>query len=158
MTIDQLAASSDFQLFMDEVLRKHACRSVEKFLADYKAVDKSQIYTILAVIQAKGLFGLRNLIEKQKPKKNKNEKFWEFMSDLVLNSHKEEHSFRSVIKEELNQRRLFQDEDDLDDKLLKKQAVKANKALLNNVIDQVLLIYFEHLTCHYFYQVSLNQE
>ena len=70
MTIDQLAASSDFQLFMDEVLRKHACRSVENFLADYKAVDKSQIYTILAVIQAKGLFGLRNLIEKQKLKKN----------------------------------------------------------------------------------------
>lgn len=158
MMINQLAASSGFQLFMDEVLRKHACRSVEKFLDDYKAVDKSQIYTILAVIQAKGLFELRNLIEKQKQKKNKNEKFWEFMFDLVLNPHKKEHSFRSVIKEELNRRRVFQNEDDLDDKLLKKQAVKANKALLNNVIDQVLLIYFEHLTCHYFYQVSLNQE
>lgn len=158
MTIDQLAASSDFQLFMDEVLRKHACRSVEKFLDDYKAVDKSQIYTILAVIQAKGLLGLRNLVEKQKPKRNKNEKFWEFMSDLVFNPHNKEHSFRSVIKEELNQRHIFQDEDDLDDKLLKKQAVKANKALLNNVIDRVLLIYFEHFTCHYFYQVLLNQE
>jgi hypothetical protein len=75
-----------FHLLQDEAMRQNACQAVDLFLKDHTPVKNAQLHSIPIVIQAKGLSGLRDLIENQKNKNTKkdNKAFWEFMWGLIL--------------------------------------------------------------------------
>ena len=68
MTIDDYLDSEDFLLFLDETLRQQACQAVDFFLERNEPAAKTQLYSIPAMIQAKGLEGLNKLTEYQKEK------------------------------------------------------------------------------------------
>jgi hypothetical protein len=153
MSLESYIKSDDFRLFTDEPLRQNACRAVEKFLNDYDAVNNSQLHSIPIVIQGGGFTALRDLAENQKKKntKEKNKKFWEFLYDLIAANPGDDFSLRSFIQQQPRIQGLLKDETKVSDKKEQKQIRKANKELIDKVIEQVLPIYFEHFNCHYFY-------
>jgi hypothetical protein len=140
-----LLESYSFHLLQDEAMRKNACQAVDHFLKDQKPVKKAQLYAIPLVIQAKGLSGLRDLIDNQKNKntKKENKAFWLFLSDIILSNSGHEFSLRKF---------LLQDETSAIEKKDQNKIRKANKAIVNEIMEYVLPIYFEHFNCHYFYR------
>ena len=156
MTIDDFVCSTNFFLFQDEKLRRHASQAVEHFLNNYEAVDKSQLYAISSAIQAGGLAALRKLTDNQKQKNTriKNKKFWEFIYELIFNMPEPEFSMRKCIREELERRHLLLDEGSDGKKIETKRIRKENKAHIEKIINHALPVYFEHFNCHYFYKTG----
>ncbi len=153
MSLEAYIDSDDFRLFIDEALRQNACRAVEKFFDDYEPVKNSQLHSIPIVIQSGGFTELRKLAENQKNKntKEKNKKFWGFIYDLIVADPGTEFSLRSFIQKQLQIQGLLKDETGISDKKEQKQIRKVNKALIDEIVERVLPIYFEHFNCHYFY-------
>lgn len=154
MTIEEYLNSNAFFMFEDEALRQNACDAVERFLQENRPVEKTQLHSIPAVIQAKGLGGIRKLIENQKSKntKEENQKFWQFVFDLLFGVPGPEFSFRSLVQDALKNQDLLQDEASVSEKAHQKKIKKVNKDLLERVMNHTIAIYFEHFNCHYFYQ------
>lgn len=154
MQIDDYIASEEFLLFQDAILRKNACRAVEHFLEAHTPVHKTQLHSIPAIIQAGGLAGLRNLVDNQKAKNTReaNQRFWTFVFDLLFAIPVPEFSFRSLVQNELNDRGFLHDEASVSERPRQKQIRKANKYLVEMVMNHALAIYFEHFNCHYFYE------
>ncbi len=154
MTLEEYIRTPGCLLFQDEALREHACKSAGRFLTDYSPVDNVQLHSIPVVIQAGGLAGLRHLIENQKKKntKEKNRKFWEYLSEQVEAGPVRENAFRTAIQKEMAKYDgLLDDETKAVEKKDKKRVRRANKAQVEKVMNHTLSIYFEHFNCHYFY-------
>ena len=153
MTIDNYLNSYVFLLFQDENLRQNACKAVDLFLKDNKPVKNTQLHSIPLVIQAKGLSGLKDLIENQKGKDTKpeNKIFWGFLHDLILAQPGTDYSLRQIIQNELQAHNLLAEETMTPDKTEQKKIKKLNKAVIDEVLTQSLPVYFEHFNCHYFY-------
>lgn len=146
--------TSTFQMFLDEAMRQNACQAVELFLHDHIPVKNSQLHAIPATIQSDGLTGLKKLIENQKGKNtnSENRSFWEFLWDVVLEYPGPEFSLRAFLQRQPQVAVLLQEESDASDKKGKKRIRKANKAIVDELMEHVLQIYFEHFNCHYFYK------
>ena len=144
---------SSFHLLQDEAMRQNACQAVELFLKDHTPVKNAQLRSIPIVIQAKGLSGLKDLIENQKNKNTKkdNKVFWEFMWELILAYPGPQFSLRYFLQNQPQIKVLLKDETSPPGKIEQKQARKANKAVIDQIMENVLPIYFEHFNCHYFY-------
>lgn len=153
MNID-LLKSNTFRLLQDESMRQAACRAVDHFLKDNKPVKKAQLQSIPLVIQAKGLSGLRSLIENQRNKntKTENKEFWLFLSNLILLDPGPDFSLRNFLLNNTQIKSMLKDEAVAAERSEQRKIKKANKAILNGIIEQVLPIYFEHFNCHYFYR------
>lgn len=149
-----LLESYSFHLLQDEAMRKNACRAVDHFLKDQKPIKKVQLYAIPLVIQAKGLSGLRGLVDNQKNKntKKENKAFWLFLSDLILSNPGPEFSLRKFLLDQQQIKALLQDETSAIEKKEQKKIRKANKAIVDEIMEYVLQVYFEHFNCHYFYR------
>jgi len=156
MTLDDFILSTEFILFQDEKLRRHACQAVEQFNNNYEPVDKSQLHSIPSAIQASGLTALKKLAENQKQKNTniKNKKFWEFIYELIFKIPEPEFSMRKCIRNELEQLHLLLDERSADGNVEVKRIRKENKAKIEKTINHALPIYFEHFNCHYFYRTG----
>jgi hypothetical protein len=151
---NEFMKSDSFHLLQDEAMRKNACHAVDHFLKDQKPVKKVQLYAIPLVIQAKGLSGLRGLIDNQKNKntKQENKAFWLFLSDLILSNSGPEFSLRKFLLDLPQIKALLQDETSATEKKEQKKIRKANKAVVDEIMEYVLPVYFEHFNCHYFYR------
>ena len=151
---NEFMQSNSFHLLQDEAMRKNACQAVDHFLKDQKPVKNAQLYAIPLVIQAKGLSGLRDLIDNQKSKntKKENKKFWLFLSDLILSNPGPEFSLRKFLLDQPQIKALLQDETSAIEKKEQKKIRKANKVFVNEIVEYVLPVYFEHFNCHYFYR------
>jgi hypothetical protein len=149
-------ASNEFLLFIDETLHQHACRAVEEFLLNYEPVDKRQLYSIPAVIEAKGRKALDGLIKKQSEKntKEKNKLFWKFISEIISTTSKYEFSLTSLLKIELKKRSLLKDEETAINRTERNKIRNENNAAIDKMFEKVLPVYFEHFNCHYFYKTS----
>jgi hypothetical protein len=143
-----------FHLLRDEAMRQNACQAVDLFLKDNVPVKNAQLRSIPIVIQAKGLSGLRNLIENQKNKTTKkdNSAFWKFIWELILAYPGPQFSLRYFLQNQPQIMVLLKDETSPPGKIEQKQARKANKAAIDQIMENVLPIYFEHFNCHYFYR------
>jgi hypothetical protein len=149
-----LLESYSFHLLQDEAMRKNACQAVDHFLKDQQPVKNAQLHTIPLVIQAKGLSGLRELIDKQKRKntKRENKAFWLFLSNLILLNPGPKFSLRCFLQNQSQINFLLQDETSAIEKKEQKKIRKANKAIVDEIMEHVLQVYFEHFNCHYFYR------
>ena len=149
-----LINTHDFHLVLDEALRQNACQAVEHFLKDNQPVKNAQLHGISGVVQAKGLSGLRQLIENQKSKntKKENRAFWEFMADVILKSPGPEFSLRAFLQSQPQVMALLEDETGVSENREKRKIRRANKAIIDQIMEQALQIYFEHFNCHYFYK------
>lgn len=151
-----LLESYSFHLLQDEAMRKNACQAVDHFLNDKKPIKNTQLHSIPLVLQAKGLSGLRDLIDKQKSKntKKENKAFWLFLSDIILSNSCSEFSLRYFLHNQPQIKVLLQDEASATEKKDQNKIRKANKAITNEIMEHVLPVYFEHFNCHYFYRTS----
>jgi len=149
-----LLKSYSFHLLQDEAMRKNACQAVDNFLKDQKPVKNAQLHAIPLVIQTKGFSGLRSLIKNQKNKKTKkeNKAFWLFLSDLILSNPGSEFSLRYFLHNQPQINVLLQDETSAIEKKEQKKIRQANKAIVDEIMEYVLSVYFEHFNCHYFYR------
>lgn len=149
-----LLESYSFYLLQDEAMRQNACHAVDHFLKDQKPIKKAQLYAIPLVIQTKGLSELRGLIENQKNKntKKENKAFWLFLSDLILSNPGPEFSLRKFLLDQPQIKALLQDETSAIEKKEQKKIWKANKTIVDEIMEYVLPVYFEHFNCHYFYR------
>lgn len=149
-----LLESYSFYLLQDEAMRKNACQAVDHFLKAQQPVKYAQLHAIPPVMQAKGLSGLRGLIDNQKSKntKKENKKFWLFLSDLILSNPGPEFSLRKFLLDQPQIKALLQDETSAIGKKEQKKIRKANKAIVDEIMEYVLPVYFEHFNCHYFYR------
>lgn len=145
--------SNEFQMLMDEPLRENACKAVECFFQNNTPVKKAQLNSIPLVIQANGLAALTLLIENQKDKNTKieNKAFWRYLGDVVLSTPGTEFSLRDFLRRQPHIAVLLQDESGVTEKNEAKKIRKANKAIMDQLIEHVLKIYFEHFNCHYYY-------
>lgn len=153
MNID-IVKKNAFCLLQDGAMRQAACRAVDHFLKNNRPVKKAQLQSIPLVLQAKGLSGLRALIKNQKDKntKTENKAFWLFLSNLILLDPGPEFSLRSFLLNQTQIKGMLKDETAAPERSEQKKIKKANKAILNEILEQVLPIYFEHFNCHYFYR------
>ncbi len=153
MSIETYINSDEFRFFLDEPLRQNACQAVEAFFNDFTPVNNVQLHSVPTVIQAGGLKALKDLMENQKKKNTKeiNQKFWEFLYNLFFGNPGPEFSLRSFIEAQPRVQGLLEDETNVSDKKEQKQIRKANKAKVEEIMAQVLPVYFEHFNCHYFY-------
>jgi len=153
---EYIKPSDEFLLFLDETLLQHACRAVEEFLLNYEPVDKRQLYSIPAVIEAKGRSGLEDLIKNHREKntKEKNKPFWEFISDIISKTSKYEFSLTLILKIELKKRSLLKDEETAINRTERNKIRNDNNAAIDKMLEKVLPVYFEHFNCHYFYKTS----
>ncbi|CAN2041391.1 hypothetical protein GMMP15_440009 [Candidatus Magnetomoraceae bacterium gMMP-15] len=158
--------SEDFLHFQDKILRENAYKAAERFIAerfihDYKPVKNGQLHSISVIIQGSNLSGLKDLIENQKKKNTKeiNKQFWEFIHKLIFDIPGSSFSLRSILKTELENQKLLQDETGVSEEKLKlKQVRKNNKRLIDEFLNRVLLIYFEHFNNHYFYKTKMSED
>jgi hypothetical protein len=143
-----------FHLLQDKAMRQNACQAVDLFLKQNTPVKNSQLRSIPVVIQAKGLSGLKALIENQKSKngKEENKEFWKFMWELILAIPGPPFSLRCFLLDQPQLKALLKDESSSSEKIEQKQARRANKAVIDKIMEHVLPIYFEHFNCHYFYR------
>jgi hypothetical protein len=146
--------SYSFHLLQDEAMRKNACQAVDHFLNDKKPVKNTQLHSIPLVLQSKGFAGLRDLIDNQKSKntKKENKAFWLFLSDLILSNPGPEFSLRHFLHNQPQINALLQNESTAKEKKEQKKIQKANKAIVDEIVEHVLPVYFEHFNCHYFYR------
>ena len=153
MSVKTYIRSDEFRLFLDVPLRQNACKAVEIFLDSHERIDNVQLHSIPSVIQGGGMKGLRDLVEKQKKKntRKKNKKFWEFLSDIVSASSNSEFSLRTLIQEQPQVKEMLGDDTRASEKKEQKQIRRANKAVVAEIMEHILPIYFEHFNCHYFY-------
>lgn len=149
-----LMKKNTFRLLQDEAMRQAACQAVDHFLKNNRPVKKAQLHSIPLILQAKGLSGLRTLIENQKNKNTKpeNRAFWVFLSNLILLDPAPEFSLRYFLQNQTEIRALFREPTAESELKEQKRIKKSNKAILNEILEQVLPIYFEHFNCHYFYR------
>ena len=145
--------SDAFLLFVDKALRESACLAVDTFLKDNAPIDTAQLQSIPSVIQAGGLDKLEELVVKQKEKntKERNKKFWEFVYQLIFADPGPECSLRSIISSLQEVRKMLKKESGGLERKESKRIRKENKALVDQVINYVLPVYFEHFNCHYFF-------
>jgi hypothetical protein len=167
MQIDDYLNSYDFQRFQDEALRENAMNTVDLFIKENvrtvkDLIDHAQLHSIPMVIRAGGYSAFKDMIENQKKKntKEKNKNFWEFMAALVIENPGPPHSLRNIIQNEPGIRGYLEDEKKASDKKEQKKIRESNKAIVNQVIDKILAVYFEHFNGHYFYMSKLlrNQQ
>nr|CBX31247.1 hypothetical protein N47_E47590 [uncultured Desulfobacterium sp.] len=153
MPADEYIESEGFRLFLDETIRQNACNAVELFLKDNKPIKNAQLNAIPPAIQARGFSGLKDLIENQKGKDTKpeNKAFWEFLNNIILAQPGSEFSLRQIIQNELKAHNLLTEETMSHDKIEQKKIRKANKAIVDEVLNHSIAIYFEHFNSHYFY-------
>lgn len=153
MSIKTYIESDEFRLFLDGPLRQNACTAVEKFLDSHKHIDNVQLHSIPTVIQGAGVKGLKDLVENQTRRntKEKNRRFWEFLSNIVSASSNSELSLRALIQEKLRGKGLLEDDTNVSEKKERNRIKRANKAVLDEMMEHLLPIYFEHFNCHYFY-------
>lgn len=142
-----------FLLFLDEALRQNASQAAELFLKKNEPIKNAQLHAIPTVIQAKRFSGLKLLIETQKSKntKKENKSFWEFMGDVILTDPGPEFSLRAFLLKQPEVIALLQQETASLEKREQKKIRKANRAILDQMIEDVLQVYFEHFICHYSY-------
>lgn len=155
MSIDAFDfGTHSFHILIDEALRQNACRAVDLFLKDHTPVRNAQLHSIPIVLQARGLSGLKDLIENQKEKNTKkdNSEFWKFMWELILSNADQEFSLRHFLLNQPQIKAFLKDESSAPGKIEQKQIRKANKTFIEMIMEHVLPIYFEHFNCHYFYR------
>ena len=160
MNTEEFLKSPETRLFVDEDMRRSACEAAGKFLDDYKPVKAAQVRTILSILAGGGFKELKNLVENQKKKykggdKTPNDCFWGYVHGILIAEPGSPQSFRELLKTELERRGMLQELDFIEDKILKKQAGKSNRLILEYVMDQLLPIYFEHFSAHYFYRAAM---
>jgi len=160
--LETYLASDAFFLFQDQKLREHACMAVESFLDKFDPVANHQLHSIPATIQAGGYEKLKELVKNQRDNHAKDEKeekrnkiflFWNFIFEHVFSTSPGKDSFQAVLKEELEKQGYVKAED-AEDKKVRNQIKKENKAVVNRVTEQVLSVYFQHFNCHYFYKTK----
>jgi len=158
MDIDEYISSVQFRQFADDQLRKNACEIVEEFLRNNQVIDKTQLYSMPAAVQAGGLNGLKFLIENQRKKNSKirNKQFWEFLFQILFAQPGAEFSLRSVIAAELIKFSILEDESKITDKRARNQLKKQNREKIEKVMNHALPIFIEHFNCHYFYKIRLG--
>lgn len=159
MSVNEYIESDGFRLFLDEKIRQYACKAVEIFIKNNKLVKNAQLLIIPQTIQARGLSGLKDLIENQKSKDTKieNKAFWEFLNDLILVQLGPEYSLRQIIQNELKTHNLLIDETTTNEKIGQKKIKKSNNEIVDKVLTQSLKVYFEHFNSHYFYMTSKGE-
>ena len=137
-------------------MRKNACQAVDHFLKGQKPVKNAQLHAIPLVIQAKGLSGLRFLVDNQKNKNTnkENKAFWSFLSDIILSNSGPEFSLRKFLLDQQQIKALLQDEMSATGKKDQNKIRKANKSIVNEIMEYALPVYFEHFNCHYFYRTG----
>ena len=155
MNIESYLKSDDFLLFVDETLRQHACKAVEKFLEKNEPVKKKQLHAITTAIEGNGLKALQELTKNQKDKNtnNKNKLFWTFLNDYIIDKQKTDFQplfvflqTQSVIKD------MLEDESSVSDKKEKKGIRRRNKEKIETIMNKIISKYFEHFNCHFFYK------
>ncbi len=161
MGIDNYLKSSRFLLFQDKELRIFASGLVDHFLENYLPVKGTQLNSIPAIIQARGLAGLKELINNQRSKNTnvKNRDFWGFLHNVVCeDTTNSENSLRRFVVKELSTYRdesgkvIFDNEDNYTDKVDKRRARKENNKIMEGVLNELIKPFFEHFNCHYSYR------
>lgn len=154
MKLDEFLMSSEFQRFQDEALRAEAIRAVEKIRNIAVNVKRHQLHGIQGVIQGAGLKGLMELAEKQKNKNTKaaNKAFWSEIDGLMSKTMASDISLFRFMKNVLLETGCIENEEAIGDKKEQKQARKRNHQIVDMALEKVISAYFEHFTCHYFYQ------
>lgn len=154
MTLDEYLKNDAFHFFQDEILLAKACLDVDEFLKSNSPTKKSQIYSIPPILQAEGLAGIRHLAKSQSEKNTNdtNKAFWGFIRNLL--EGESPMSLRFVIKSELLERGLIQDDESISDKTEQKRIRKINKEATEEVTNSVIAVYFEHFVCHYLYKIN----
>jgi uncharacterized protein YihD (DUF1040 family) len=159
MTLDEFVKSTDFQVFLDETLRREAIRAAEMVLARGKKVKRHQMHVIPSVIQAAGLDGLRKLADRQKDKntRQENKAFWIEIHSL-LSSDTSELSLLAFLQSFLRERGFLDPVEQSQDKVTQKQIRKRDKQITEGVMESIIGVYFEHFNCHYYYKTSTGGE
>ncbi|MCP5109098.1 MAG: hypothetical protein GY950_37295 [bacterium] len=147
--------SADFRVFLDETLLSRACQAVDYFLENHKGIKNSQLHAISPLIRSGGLKALMELIKNQKDKNSSetNKAFWNFVYRLVEpGADNPDFSLYRQISQQLAAERILEDTAQAADKKAAKTLKKNNKKKIDRVMDEVIPVYFEHFTCHYFYK------
>lgn len=160
MVIDKYLNSTRFLIFQDKELRIFACNTVDYFLDNYKQVKGSQLSSIPAITQAGGLKELKRLCDQQRSKNTneRNKAFWDFLHSVIFDDTDSGNSLRRFVVKELSEYRdesgtaIFDDEANYSDKIGKKKTRKENNNMVDKAMSELINIFFEHFTCHYFYK------
>lgn len=160
MTVNEFIESTDFQVFLDETLRREATRAAEVVLDLGKKVKRHQMHVIPSVIQAAGLDGLRKLADRQKDKntRTENKAFWTEISSLLSSTATTDLSLFAFLQSFLRERGFLDPEEETQDKVTQKQIRKRNKLITEGLMENVIGVYFEHFNCHYYYKTSKGSE
>jgi hypothetical protein len=152
-------ASKDIKLFIDEPLRQFAYQAVDFFLKENDAVKTNQLQSIPGVISGGGLAALKKMVDSQREKnsKAKNKAFWNFLHQHLFVSEMQKdtaYSFHHFLRKQSFIQPHLKYTTTAANKKQRSQMNKQNKNTIDNVMDQLLSVYFEHFNCHYFYQTQ----
>jgi hypothetical protein len=149
--------SKEFQLFIDEPLRKFACQSVDYFLEKNTPVKHNQLKAIPSAIAGGKFAALQRLIESQRQKNTKqdNKSFWEFLhQNLIQTQQVTEYSLYHFLRKQPFIASQLSDESAAETRVQRKKMKKENNKIIDPYMEQLISIFFEHFNCHYFYQTQ----
>lgn len=166
METKEFLESFELQLLADEELRMAACQAVKHYLSSIEAknrVDPSQIHAIQDTIRAGGLTALRQLAKNQKEKNTKenNKGFWTFIHSLISDTPELKYGNFSLylfLQDQLQKREILKEPASKSGKIDQRNIKKQNRALIDQAVDSLLGIYFEHFNCHYLYRTRSEEE
>uniref|UniRef100_A0A7C4MM61 Uncharacterized protein n=1 Tax=Desulfatirhabdium butyrativorans TaxID=340467 RepID=A0A7C4MM61_9BACT len=155
MEQERLLNSDAFAGFIDETLRQQAIAFAEKLIDSEIRVKRHQLYSIPSAIQAGGLKEIQELVKKQAEKDNRNTEFWKaIQAHIAQNTPDGRTGLFHIVRIFLSENGFLPSEDAVQNPSEKKQLQRKNKEIVNQVIDQVLQVYFEHFGCHYFFRIQ----
>jgi hypothetical protein len=158
MELNDYMALPAFELLKDEALRTRAVEAAEDInRKSEKPITRHQLHSIAGIIRGAGLSGLKELAKKQKEKNFKNQVFWREIEALISESAASENSLFQFTKTILLERGLLENEDHAKEKKEQKQIRNRNKPIIADCMNEILEVYFEHFTCHY-YQITGGPE
>lgn len=150
-------ASAEFMFFKDEELRRIAIAAVNRIIQQFNAeglhpVKRSQLHSIPASIQTKGIGGLVDLARNQKEKntKKENKKFWSLLYDH-LTAPNDPDSLRSKVIQILSSLQIVKDVKTITDKAEQGRQKTLNREAVDVFLNAITATYFEHFICHFYY-------
>ena len=159
MEIETLLNSDAFVVFVDETLRQQAIAFADQLVDGGIHVKRHQLYSIPCAIQAGGRKELQELVTKQAGKDNRNAEFWKaIQAHISQNTLAGTTGLFHIVRTFLSENGFIQSEEETQISSEKKQIQRKNKETVNQVIDQVLRVYFEHFGCHYCFRIQRGKK
>lgn len=164
--IENYVASSSFQLFLDEELRSFCEQCVQTCLkaldslspdkkGNPRRVKKSQLHSIMAIVQTSGFEGIRHLSSIQGSKntaKQENQVFWKEFDNILISTPSASSLTAKIVEIVRGRLPYLPDPESISDKHERKIQKRKISELSAPIMNEVLPIFCEHFICHYFYR------